>query len=168
MFYRLFSFLKFWMASSNQHGVHSPFVYHYVTQCLYAAPNFNGNRSHNILLKTVNYFKITKIQLTPNSIDLERKLTKNLKGVTSVNSSGELIFLGTLDSEAIEQNIVQNVHLSHDTIVYVDNIYKTANTNKMWRSIKELEQVRVTIDLFYGGLVFFRTGQVKEHFKIRI
>ena len=35
MFYQIKSYLKFLVRSTNQHGVHSPFVYKLITQCLY-------------------------------------------------------------------------------------------------------------------------------------
>jgi hypothetical protein len=36
-----------------------------------------------------------------------------------------------------------------------------------WEQIKEHPKVSVTIDLFWIGLVFFKEGQAKEHFKVR-
>lgn len=35
MLYSLVSYLKFLFTSTNQHGIHSPFVYDFVTKCLY-------------------------------------------------------------------------------------------------------------------------------------
>jgi predicted O-methyltransferase YrrM len=35
VFYQLKSYLKFLFRSSNEHGVHSPFVYNYITKCFY-------------------------------------------------------------------------------------------------------------------------------------
>jgi superfamily II DNA/RNA helicase len=156
------------MASSNQHGVHSPFVYQYVTKCLYAAPNFKTSKSINVLLKTIAYFKITQVQLVPTHIAIEKAIRKNAKGVSINNPSSELIFMDKLDKETLNEYIVKNNNITNDTIVFVNEIYKTEDTNKLWRSIQDLKQVRVTIDLFYCGLVFFRREQVKEHFKIRI
>ncbi|MBC8768796.1 hypothetical protein H4O18_12400 [Arenibacter sp. BSSL-BM3] len=124
--------------------------------------------SHNILLKTIAYFKIAQVQLTPNNTALEKAITKTVSGVTITNPSSQLIFIGTLNHETINKYIVQNVNITNDTIVYVDKIHETKDTNKLWKSIKELEKIRVSIDLFYGGLLFFRREQVKEHFKIRI
>jgi hypothetical protein len=38
----------------------------------------------------------------------------------------------------------------------------------VWQQIKNHPQVTVTIDLYKFGLVFFRTGQRKQHFKLRV
>ncbi|MCM4151337.1 hypothetical protein DHD05_07020 [Arenibacter sp. N53] len=108
------------------------------------------------------------MQLVPFEPALEKEITNYFKTVTIGNSSSELIFIGTLNKETIDHYIVQNADISNDTIVYIDKIHNSRESYKLWRSIRELEQVRVTIDLFYGGLVFFRREQVKEHFKIRI
>jgi hypothetical protein len=39
---------------------------------------------------------------------------------------------------------------------------------RAWEQIKADPQVKVSIDLFFVGLVFFRKEQVKENFKLRI
>lgn len=40
MIYQTIQYIKFLLRSSNQHGVHSPFVYNLVTQCFYDQTNF--------------------------------------------------------------------------------------------------------------------------------
>ena len=37
-----------------------------------------------------------------------------------------------------------------------------------WSEIKKHPKVRVTVDIFHCGIVFFKKGQAKEHFKIRV
>jgi hypothetical protein len=37
-----------------------------------------------------------------------------------------------------------------------------------WEEIKADPMVRVTVDLFFVGLVYFRVEQVKEHFRLRV
>ena len=168
MLYRLFAFIKFRLSSRNQHGVHSPFVYRFITKCLYAAPHFTRSKSHNILLKTIAYFELDQVQLVPPNIAVEKEISKYLKGVSFTNTSNELIFIDRLEKETIDEYIVNNDNIANDTIVFVNKISQTKDTHKFWESIKELKQVKVTLDLFYCGLVFFRKEQVKEHFKIRI
>ena len=41
MFYKILQYLKFWLRSTNQHSVHSPFVYNLVTQCFYDKSNYS-------------------------------------------------------------------------------------------------------------------------------
>jgi hypothetical protein len=55
--------------------------------------------------------------------------------------------------------------VKNHTMLIFNDIYRTKRT---WASIKAHPQVTVTIDLFYMGLVFFRKGQEKEDFKIKI
>ncbi|MCM4165259.1 MULTISPECIES: hypothetical protein [unclassified Arenibacter] len=168
MLYRLFAFIRFQLSSSNQHGVHSPFVYSYITKCLYTAPHYKIPKSHNILIKTMAYFNLCRVQLVPNNISLQKEITNHLKEVTFTITSNELIFIDLADRAAVDEWIVHNGHIANDTVVIVNGIYRTGNSHKLWKDIKELKQVKVTIDLFYCGLVFFRREQVKEHFKIRI
>ena len=41
MFYQIKSYLKFLTRSSNQHGIHSPFVYKLITECFYDKANYS-------------------------------------------------------------------------------------------------------------------------------
>jgi len=41
MFYQIKSYLKFLIRSTNQHGVHSPFVYKLITQCFYDGKKYS-------------------------------------------------------------------------------------------------------------------------------
>jgi hypothetical protein len=114
------------------------------------------------------YFNLGQVQLVPNNISLQKKINEHLKEVTFSNTSNELIFIDRANRATIEELIVHNGHIANDTVVFVNGIYRTGNSHQLWKDIKELKQVKVTIDLFYCGLVFFRKEQVKEHFKIRI
>lgn len=42
MIYQIFSYLKFIWTATNHHGVHSPFVYKFVTECLYDKSNYEA------------------------------------------------------------------------------------------------------------------------------
>lgn len=53
------------------------------------------------------------------------------------------------------------------TLLLFDDIYWSTGMKAAWAEIKAHPQVRVTIDLFWLGLVYFKKDQAKEHFKIR-
>lgn len=55
-----------------------------------------------------------------------------------------------------------------NTLLIFDDIYWSAGMKEAWAQIKAHSQVTVTVDLFWIGLVYFRKGQVKEDFVIKI
>ncbi|MEJ8755675.1 class I SAM-dependent methyltransferase [Pontibacter sp. H259] len=56
---------------------------------------------------------------------------------------------------------------AHENSVFVmDDIYWSSEMKRAWREIKNHPKVAQTIDLYFVGLVFFRTTQPKEHFTL--
>jgi len=55
-----------------------------------------------------------------------------------------------------------------NTLLIFDDIYWSEGMKQAWSEIKAHPQVTVTVDLFWIGLVFFKSGQVKEDFLIKI
>lgn len=54
-----------------------------------------------------------------------------------------------------------------DSIFVMDDIYWSAEMIEAWEAIKQHPKVKITIDLFFCGVVFFRKEQkIKEHFKL--
>ncbi|HLT41068.1 MAG TPA: hypothetical protein VKZ95_00055, partial [Sphingobacteriaceae bacterium] len=53
------------------------------------------------------------------------------------------------------------------TLLIFDDIYWSQGMKEGWEEIINHPAVTVAIDLFYIGLVFFKTGQEKENFKVR-
>nr|WP_245402710.1 class I SAM-dependent methyltransferase [Pontibacter sp. E15-1] len=56
-------------------------------------------------------------------------------------------------------------HHEHSVFV-LDDIYWSAEMKRAWKEIKQHPQVMQTVDLFFVGLVFFRSSQPKEHFTL--
>jgi predicted O-methyltransferase YrrM len=54
------------------------------------------------------------------------------------------------------------------TVLIFDDIYWSEGMKEAWNLIKAHPKVTVTIDLFWIGLVFFRPGQAREDFFIKI
>lgn len=54
-----------------------------------------------------------------------------------------------------------------DSVFLFDNIYCSSEMKETWEEIKNNNRVRVTVDLFFMGIVFFRQEQVKQHFVIK-
>ncbi|WP_461789508.1 O-methyltransferase [Pedobacter sp.] len=57
--------------------------------------------------------------------------------------------------------------ITENTLLIFDDIYWSEGMKKAWEQIKNHPKVTVTVDLFWIGLVYFKKGQAKEHFKLK-
>ncbi len=55
-----------------------------------------------------------------------------------------------------------------NTMLIFDDIYWSEGMKEAWAEIKRHPQVTVTVDLFWIGLVFFKKGQAREDFKLKV
>jgi predicted O-methyltransferase YrrM len=58
--------------------------------------------------------------------------------------------------------------ITNDTVWIFDDIHWSKEMEAAWETIKKHPKVKVTIDTFQWGIVFFRKEQEKEHFTIRV
>ena len=54
-----------------------------------------------------------------------------------------------------------------NSLLIFDDIYWSKGMKEAWEEIKSDPDVAVTVDLFWIGLVYFKKGQAREHFKIK-
>ena len=261
MLFLIKSYLKFLKNSSNQHGVHSPFVYGLITKCLYDKKKyaeyeilkkyrkslltnkdfievtdfgagsrvFKSNKRQiskiaktagisckraKHLLRVVNYFQPTTILeigtslgLATSALSLGNKNAKitTLEGCSNTMNQCQLEFQkSNFNIENIEfittkfedylkkQKTTTNSHqliyfdgnhskkatleyfelllptITNETVWIFDDIHWSKDMEEAWEIIKNHPIVKVTIDTFQWGFVFFRAEQEKEHFVIRV
>ncbi|WP_026839495.1 O-methyltransferase [Gillisia sp. JM1] len=261
--HQLIAYIKFLFRSSNQHGVHSPFVYDLLTKCLYLKNNKRafqkirafwnavnqdtqiikvtdfgaGSRvfkSENrkvgaiaknagipikraiLLNKLASYFQFetglelgTSVGISSAAIAIDNPISlttlegcpetakvaqnyfdkynlKNIslqigefdmlldsileKGNTNKDSGFDLVYFdGNHQKTPTLKYFKKLLPLVHNNSVFIfDDIHWSAEMEEAWEEIKAHPSVRVTIDSFYWGLVFFRKEQEKEHFTIRL
>ncbi|MDD2284376.1 MAG: class I SAM-dependent methyltransferase [Paludibacter sp.] len=53
------------------------------------------------------------------------------------------------------------------SMIVVDDIYWSAEMEAAWNAIKKHPRVKVTIDIFHMGFVFFNPMLTKKHYKVR-
>lgn len=58
--------------------------------------------------------------------------------------------------------------ITNETVWIFDDIHWSSDMEEAWGIIKNHPKVKVTIDTFQWGIVFFRHEQEKEHFVIRV
>ena len=80
-----------------------------------------------------------------------------------------IYFDGHHTKEATLKYFHQLLPIAHNNSVFVlDDIHWSPGMEAAWEEIKGHPQVKVTIDTFFLGLVFFRKEQEKQHFRIRL
>jgi hypothetical protein len=164
MFYKTISRLKFLLRATNQHGVHSPFVFDFVTKglykkeiknnCIHKYPELKNltKKEQKVFSKIVNYFNIDEIYFDFKTFS------------SNVDNNFKILFINLIaEIKTSEINTLNSKH-----IIVVHGIHQQKETTLSWQEIMSNKKATVTIDLYYFGLIFFRKEQVKEHFNIRV
>ncbi len=166
MYFKIISYLKFLLKSTNEHGVHSPFVFNFVTKCLYSKKRFHKDRGINVLLKSIEYFHFKNIQITTDS-ETALLVKRNFPDLNFDGKVLDLLFVDQIDPKGFLKWVSEG-KLHNDSMVLVDGIYENVQKNEAWNTLIALPQITVSMDMYHGGAIFIRKEQVKEHFTIRI
>lgn len=159
MWFTCKAYYKFIIKATNHHGVHSPFIFNYVTQCLYSKLQKRKSKSDTIFLKTINYFKINNAFIYNATIHL-------LKNNTTTSTLPSLYYYNTrLTPEIIKT--IEAIPINNQTIIIIEKPYADKETARCWNQLKNSNQVRQTVNTFFTGILFFREQQAKQHFCIR-
>jgi hypothetical protein len=148
--------------------VHSPFIFEYITQCIYSKKSHSNHKGKDIVLKSLTYFQCQSITILPIDLGFEKRVKKIFPSISPESFSAELIYLSDCTEELLEAYIYGNKGTGNNTVVILENIYKNKKSADLWEKVKASEKVTVTVDMFYCAAIFFRKEQVKEDFKIRI
>jgi len=251
------SYFSFLLKSSNQHGIHSPFVYDLITKCFYnkkkyseyldissfrksllnskdtitvedfgaGSLKFSSNErkisdiakiagasfsESKLFFRIVNYFSPKSILEFGTSLGISTftfNKANNKSEITTIEGSKSIYnwnipnlgkynfantsflnilfddYLKTIDnnkkfdlifidgnhsySATIKYFETLRKHTHNDSIIIFDDIHWSEGMDRAWKEIIKNEDVRVSIDTFHFGVVFFRKEQRKEHFIIR-
>ena len=145
------SYLKFLIKSTNQHGVHSPFIYNFVTRCLYNKqlvkprefanyPAMMSRKQFISLLKIIRYLEVKAIFTG----EKELSINENCSLVTQLQTATtyDLIFINYL-----KENLDFYLNYMHnDSIFIINNIHRKEN-EPLWRKLIENEKVTACIDV---------------------
>ena len=189
---KLITYLKFLSKSTNQHGVHSPFVYNLVTKCFYDKNDFQeyknitkltaksqlSSKKAQLLFRLERYFDYKNVLIIQDkNFEIAKILEIANPKICNIDISDyykderklDLIYLETTNSPHFQNQIDQLLeHIHNDSLLLIDGIYSSSTAQKNWNLLKNYTQITVTIDTFDYGFAFLRKEQLKEHFVIRL
>jgi len=169
---RLYKYFNYYFNASNGkgHGVHSPFVYSFITSVLNSKELNEQAASANKYRALVNgmiaFYKpvvVMELEATPSNKadvleEIENADTIGLLYIKQIKSAEDLI--------SYFNAAIKNVNTN--SILIFDGIHDSKEMEASWEKIKMHKEVKLTIDLYKLGIVFFRQEQLeKENFIIR-
>ncbi|MGS2741149.1 hypothetical protein [Sinomicrobium sp. M5D2P17] len=163
----MLGYLKFLLKSTNQHGVHSPFVYAYVTRGLYTKQKFGGTKAQRLLFRTIAYFHAESVGVLQPDEELTGALQKYFPGISVSDTKGKITYYNKELRPDAMKYFQKEEKTGFDEVLIIKGIHKNTTAGMAWEEMKKNKQVTVTVDLFYVGVVFFRRGQAREDFIIR-
>lgn len=157
-------YLKYLYRSTNEHGVHSPFVFSMLTKGLYNKDKkWRGkSKKQNFIPRIVDYFQPKNIWLYgTQSVELPLELLKQ------TNPSDFILIEKDCDYSKIKiQDIINTMH--NNSVLLINRTSKNVSVENLWQNIVVDNQFTVTIDFYYFGLAFIRNEQLKQHFVLRM
>lgn len=159
----MLSYLKFLLKSTNEHGVHSPFIFDYLTKCLYKKPKQSKDKAEDILFKSILYFNFNRITILGNPT-LEEKLKNEFDHLVFGRNPIDILYCDELNVNGVLDRIKNN-QLHNDSLIIVNHLNTSGDS---WATLLKSEEITASMDCYSVGMLFLRKEQVKEHFIIRI
>jgi predicted O-methyltransferase YrrM len=116
-----------------------------------------------IAQNTFNQLHINNINIVTG--EFNQTLPRTIAGIENIDF---VFFDGNHRLEptlAYFKECLQKKH--NDSLFVFDDHHKSPEMENAWEEIKNHPEVKVTIDLYFLGLVFFKKELTKQHFKIR-
>ena len=166
--------------------MHSPFVFDLVTKCFYDKTKFpeyshfkNNSKRVRLFYRIIRYFKPKTILEIGNSTEIDTNIFSSeittfeefqKNKLSNNNIAFDLVYFNQNESQKTTLAYFELLlpTIINDSVWIINDIHKSKENENTWDIIKKHPKVKVTIDTFHFGMVFFRAEQEKEHFVIRV
>lgn len=184
------SYISFLWKSSNLHGLHSPFIYAFASNGIYALrtprppkntalPKGMTREGVTLLYRIIAAFKISKMFVLGDDTAASTELLRaagdaaNTKPwffspLAPIPGGFELAYLNagtTNDLLNLYRQALPNVN--ENSIIIIPSIHADEEAEAAWEALKKEPGVTVSADTYHLGFLFFKSGRPKQHFYIR-
>lgn len=161
------TYVKYLLRSTNEHGVHSPFVYDLVTKAL----RHKGKLPEHPTAKAIPFFDSLpgKYQRALNN-SLHHLFGEEAPVIAHGNSSNalstgtSLVYLESRDQSDPTAIAPLLEGLGNETVVLLNK----TNDTPLWHALTQHPEIHLTVDCHHIGMAWKRAQQAKENFIIRL
>lgn len=166
MYLKHLSYLKFLLKSTNAHGVHSPFVFSYLTQGLYASKKMATDTATDVLLKSISYFKVNTLHLAQQP-SLTQCVKHQYPQLVWEAPCFDMLYTNELSTKQL-YTLIAHKKLHNTSVILIADIHQNSQKQSNWNALIAAPKITVSLDLFHLGVVCIRKEQAKQHFTLRI
>jgi predicted O-methyltransferase YrrM len=123
----------------------------------------------NTMTVAEKMFQVSSFKLPSNKANfITTEFSSYFKNFQLQSSNFQLIYFDGNHSEKATLDYFELLlpTITNDSVWIFDDIHWSAEMENAWEIIKKHPKVKVTIDTFQWGIVFFRAEQEKEHFVV--
>lgn len=162
----IFSKVHFWFQAKNRHGVHSPFIYEFLDRAVYT-PGVKQGVSRERLLRAVRVHFNPKCIWMASNLPANSEVREDPEADSTLTGPPFDLLVFDKPSHEVGEILNDPGQWHNDSIVYLGNLRGSASAYAMWEQISLHPSIRVVVESYREGLLFFRKEQAKQHFKIR-
>lgn len=157
----------FWLKAKNRHGIHSQFVYDFLDKSLYTLPKQHSNPEQKLLTAALTHFKPKNLGINPKWMAVPSWIAAEFSKASRSAIPYDFYVSNALDPE-LEQLILQEKLWNRDAVIFVGGIRQNNRAFENWKHLCDTARIRVSLESYAAGLLFFRPQQAPQHFKIRL
>lgn len=177
-------------------GVQSPYAYHFVMSVIaekhsfYAYPAINSAaarcgykaararilfrianyaRPHNIMMYEPCKAAVCAISMARPSVPLSVFYATDVSSgrIVEAGQTFGLFYVGETSACALRVVEQALVCAASDSVIIIDGIHRSRETEDWWQKIKQNSTVAVTFDLYSMGILFFDKSYKKQHYTLK-
>ena len=181
--FQLKEYWRYWRAAKGRHGVHSPAVYRFVAEALrpldrhfknvpaYSSDSAELWQSDMLMRRVVHHFRFREI-VVPSTDDLRHDIFRATAAIADDRSQETFDRLQDWRAIAPEfwlDRFKKDLgQLGRNDVIAVHGIHQSVQHAEAWRMLIGQPEVRLSIDLFRVGLLFFSEDfKERQHFVLK-
>lgn len=158
---------KFWWKAQNRHGVHSPFIYRFLDEALYRKDLKHLPAQRRLLQAATGYLKVEKAGAAVPEAGLALWLREQCPQISWQEPPVDL-YIFEAPEPGLPAMLEDAGQWDPHMAIFVGNLRRDPRGYAIWETATRHPAVRVILETYPAGLLFFRTGQARQHFRIRI